>query len=451
MPSPTQGKPLTLQYVPMGARIVVHLRPADLWEPGSAGEEFRACLGPLVIWLDSQIKSLCLVEPSRIEEVLFALIPASRETFDVAAVVRTRHDVKRSELLNKINGELVDQPRPHYVTDKTAYLLPDVRTIAIAPRELAGSMLESVNGGGVTSEGIQALLPRTDRDRHFTLLAELQDIQLGVEFLAPANARNILTGVVDFLGENVETIAATIHLGDVDEERDLFTQLLVRNRVTRSPPHLRDDLQKQLSQLPTEMLQVVNRTNPRKLGEKKIVGRFPIMTKVVEQSSVFEVSRRLVSLECRLPERAGPNLALGALLTWNQTTLPEYGRSLTISSTAGASPSSLPGTIAERLQKKIDVEFRDDFLHVAIAFIGEETGVEFKLDGAGMKRAGITQNEKQKFALEQAPAIAILDRILTPRKLVLIVDEQKKIATITGAEEAADKKLRPFPLKSSIE
>lgn len=451
VPSPTRGKPLSLQYVPMGARIVVHLRPADLWEPGSSGEEFRACLGPLGIWLESQINTFCLVEPAKIEEVLFGLIPASRETFDVAAVVRTRHDVKRSELLNKINGELVDQPRPHYLTDKTAYLLPDARTIAIAPRELASSMLESVDGGGVTSEGIQALLARTDRDRHFTLLAELEDVRIGVDSLAPANARSLLNAVVDFFGENVETVAATFHLGDPDEERDLFAQVLVRNRVTRSPPHLRDDLQKQLSRLPTEMLQVVNRTNPRKLGEKRIVGRFPIMTKVVEQSSVFEVNRRLVSLECRLPERAGPNLALGALLTWNQTTLPEYGRSPTISSTAGASPSTLPGTIAERLQKKIDVEFRDDFLYVAIDFIGEETGVEFKLDGAGMKRAGITQNEKQKFTLEKTPAIAILDRILTPRKLVLIVDEQKKVATITGAEEAADKKLQPFPLKSAGE
>lgn len=445
--SPTHGRPLSLRYVPMEARIVIHLRPADLWKPEGAGAEWRACLGPLGDWMETQLKSRCLVEPTTIDEALFALIPASRETFDVATVVRTTREFKRSEILDKIGGDLVDRPVEHYVSGDSAYLLADSRTIAIAPRELAESMLEST-GNATASEGLQALLPRTDRDRHFTLVAEWEDVQLGMNGLVPSLVRPLADGVVDFFGEHVETIAASVHLGEASTERDLFIQVLARNRLSRSPPHLRDDLRKQLAQLPATVLALVQRTNPRTVGEKKLVGRLPVMMKVVAESAVLNVERRIVSLECHLPERAGPNLALASHLAWAQTTRPVEDRP-SPSGRGDAPESGAAAAIAERLNKPIDVDFRDDFLYVAIEYIGDEIGVTFQLDGQGMKRAGVTQNEKQKFAMRSAPAIAVLDRILTPRKLVLIVDEQKKSATITSAEEAADRKLSPFPLATS--
>ena len=87
----------------------------------SSAEEVRACLGPLGVWLESTIKSRCLLEPADIDEVLFALIPISREAFDVAVVVRSKNDLKRSELIDKFDGELVDKPRLHYVGAERAW------------------------------------------------------------------------------------------------------------------------------------------------------------------------------------------------------------------------------------------------------------------------------------------------------------------------------------------
>ncbi|HTI50646.1 MAG TPA: hypothetical protein VL475_06840, partial [Planctomycetaceae bacterium] len=418
--SRTHGPPLTLQFVPMGARIVIHLRPADLWQRGGPGEEFRLCLGPLGTWVDEQMRTRCLLDPAQIEEALIALIPVSREAFDVALVVRSVEPIRRSELIEKLDGELVDQPRPHYLTANKAYLLHDARTFAVAPREMTESLLESAEGSGVTSQGIQALLEKTDRNRHFTLVAELEDVRNGVKSLAPSNAHALLNAVVDFFGDEAETIAWSFHLGDASSGRDLFLEVVVRNRPTRSPPHLRDDLHKKLAAVPDEILEIVRRADPPEPGEKKIVGRFPRMIKVLEQAAEINIGKRDVSIQWELPERAAPNLALGARLTWNQTTLPDFGKS----PPAPEKPTdrtSLPDTIAERLQKPIDVDFRDEFLYAAVEFVGEEIGVAFKLDGPGMKRVGTTQNEKQKLTLAQTPARTILDRMLTPRKLVLIV------------------------------
>src|SRR5262245_27025247 len=444
-------EPISLVLVPEGARIVIHLRPADLWQTGGSLEEFRACLGPVGVWLENTIKTRCLLEPAKIEEVLFALIPISRDEFDVAYVVRTKSDMKKSELIDKFDGELIDQPRQHYIGPERAWLILDARTFASAPKSMADSFVQSASGASVTSEGIQALLARTDRKKHFTLVCELEDVRLGSKNLAPDNAQKLLEGILDFLGDDVETIAWSLHLGDAENSSNLASDLLVRNRLTRSPPKLEADLKKKLAGLPAEILRIVQKTGPRKIGEKKIVGRYPAMTKVVQDLTHFNNSNRLVTMQVELPERAGPNLALGTLLAWNQTTLPDYGKTKSVPASPGTAETKLPDKIADRLKKKISVEFRRTPLEDAIAAVGEEAGVSIKIDGPGIKEVGVTQNQPQTFAMENIAASAVLHRLLiqgttssmfTKGALVLIVDEEQNSATVTGIAPAEIKKLK---------
>src|SRR5262249_41843155 len=146
------------------------------------------------------------------------------------------------------------------------------------------------------------------------------------------------------------------------------SELLVRNRTTRSPPNLREDLSRKFAALPADVLKLVYRTNPRKVGEGKLIGRLPIMLKVAERSTESVATGRTVSMRCILPERAGPNLALSTLLTWNQTTLPGFGKESSQPPSPSTTAAAGGGTIAQRLRKKLDVEFRDDFLYAAVQF-----------------------------------------------------------------------------------
>jgi hypothetical protein len=448
-------EPISLVLIPEGARIVIHLRPADLWQTGGSAEEFRACLGPVGVWLENTIKTRCLLDPAKIEEVLFALIPISRDEFDVAYVVRTKSDMKKSELIDKFDGELIDQPRQHYIGPERAWLILDARTFASAPKGMADSFVQSAGGASVTSEGIQALLAKTDRKKHFTLLCELEDVRLGSKNLAPDNAQKLLEGILDFLGDDVETIAWSLHLGDAESSKNLVSDLLVRNRLTRSPPKLEADLKKKLAGLPAEVLNIAQKTDPKKIGDKKIVGRYPAMTKVVQELTHFNNSHRLVTMQVELPERAGPNLALGTLLAWNQTTLPDYGKTKSAPASPATVETKLPDKFAERLKKKITVEFRRTPLEDAIATVAEEAGVTIKIDGPGLKEVGVTQNVPQTFAMENVAASAVLHRLLIqgttssmfPKgALVLIVDEEKNTGTVTGIAPAEIKKLKTFPL-----
>jgi hypothetical protein len=446
--SPTKGKPITLHLVPMGTRLLVHLRPAVLWETGGTPEEFKACLGPLGTWLEAAIKQECLLAPQRIDEALFAFIPTSRDTFAISVVVRTSEDTRKSELLEKFDGELDDSlERPCYVKGDRAFLILDPRTFALSPQSMAADMVDAVKNPGLPSDGVEALLSQSDRERHFTIVFQMEDLRLGAKTLVPQNALQLLNSTLDWMGDDVEAALWSFHLPR-DYGEGFFSEIIVRNKLTKTTATLQKDLSERLAATPAAIRDLAYQIDPAtmKLGEAKVVGRFPVMTKMAAAGTHFDTGNRYVSLQTALPERAAPNLALGALLTWNQTTLPGFGKSTSGSPAAPKAQSKLPDTIAERLQKVISVEFRRQFLYAAVDEISNEIGVQFKIEGNDLKMVGVTQNVYQTFKLDNVPATAVLHRMLYAEKLCLVVDEANKIAIITSKQAAADKKLTPFPL-----
>ena len=447
--SPTQGPPLKLRYVPLGTRMVIHLRPSELWADTDAADEFRACLGPLVPAVEQRLGELALFPAAQLESVLLAFIPKSRDAFEIAVVARTVSDFKRSEVLEKINGELVNSPRPHFVGPARVFLVPDNRTVASAPKEMAETFLEAADRPLDASEGLETVLSRTDALHQLTVVAEVEDLRNGVDTLVPERARKLLTGVVDFLGDNVETVGWSFHLGGKGDETRFFNEFVVRNQTTRSAGNLARDLKKKVESWPREMLDLVEKIRPETQGHGKVVGRFPAMTQVVSESLWESHTQRLVTFRADLPSLAAPNLAAGALLTWDYASRPGFG-------TGPAGSPGAPGagknlTIAERLRKPISVDFRNEFLFKALEFIEGEIGVKIKTDGPGMQRVGVTQNMRQDLKFENTPASEILfvmlDKNLKERELCLWIDEANGQAVVTSRVVAEEQKRPIFPLQ----
>ena len=446
---PTQGPPLKLKFIPLGARLVIHLRPAELWADTDLADEFRACLGPLIPALESRLQELSLFRPAELESVLLAFIPKSRDEFEIAVVARTVADFKRSLILEKINGELVNSPKPHFVGPQRVFLVPDNRTVASAPRGMVETFLEATDRPLDSSEGLETILARSDSLRHFTVVAELEDLRNGIDTLVPPRARRLLTGVVDFLGDNVETVGWSFHLGEAAEESRVFNEVVVRNQTTRSAGNLARDLRKQLDNWPREMLDLVRMMRPETTGHARIVGRFPAMTQVVAESVRENHTQRLVTFRSDLPALAAPNLAAGSLLAWDYATRPGMGKGGT-----GTPAETGPGrnlSIAERLRKPISVDFRNEFLFKALEFIEGEIGVKIKTDGPGMQRVGVTQNMRQDLQLDNTPAsevlFIILEKNLKDRELCLWIDETNSQVVVTSRVVAEEQKRPIFPLR----
>jgi predicted Zn finger-like uncharacterized protein len=443
MASPTKGEPILLEMVPAGPRVILHLRPADLWEPEQLREDFRLCLGPFGQFLEAQIKALCLRPPQDIEEVLFAWIPGQRGTPpDLTTIVRLKQEAKKSELLEALGGERIETyGRPVYVNNDRAALILDLKTYALGPASMAEEMVSSVGGQNPLPAGVEDLIRKTDRTRHITLLFEPTAVLIDKEFLAPTNAQTLLTECMDWFGDDAETVMWSMHL---DPDR-FFSEVLIRSMSGIRPATLEERMKDKLNHLGNELLAAVKFMQPAEVGKRQVIGRVPAMAKVYAMATLSAHDGRHVRFVTPLPGKAAPNLAVGTLLTWFESTQTDFTRKL--APTPSAAPTSLPKTVAERLKQKLDIDFRRTPLQEAFAYIADETKVTIDIDGDALKLSGYTQNMPQTFKLDKAPATQAIQEILKNYdKMCIVVDETKGQVTVSTYPVAEQKGLTPFKL-----
>ncbi len=441
--SPTRGGPIKLLYVPSGARMVVNVHPEELWQAGSMGEEFRDCLGAGInSWIEKMLKEICLFEPVEIEEALICLLLGERGTPpEVAAVVRLVEEHQPADLILKFQAERDESfgHRALYLNDEHVFIILDQKTFVVAPRNSASQMVDALTTPQATDTDIEEIINQTDRDRHLTVIFEPLDLQNFQDVLVPPKARSLLNMFVDWFGEDVSTVVWSLHLGN----ETFHSEMLLRTQNVSRPRTVRQEFRNKLDALPHDVLAAVEKMNPAKLGPRQIIGRFPAMVYGYSESTLEEIGRRYVRLITVLPERAAPNLAAGLVLTWIESLRTDFSKS----TPTGPTGTQLPDRIADRLKRKIEIDFRNTPLYAAFDYIGTETRVQFKVNGDALKVAGMTQNMTQNQKLGVVPALKAIQAIISQYKMegmCIVVDEQAKLVTVTTVSACVEQGLKPF-------
>jgi hypothetical protein len=448
---PTNGKPIDLFWIPSGARIVINLRPAELWSAGAKGQgEFIATLGPIGKWMETTMLEFLKAKPEEIEELLICVLPGQRGAPpDYAAVVRRKsdHKFKKSDLIEGL-APVETGPVKYYANDKWALVLqPDLVTYAIAPVSLASEMVKAGTETNPTATEIEDLLPFTDRSLDFTIVFVPTLLSTHGEVLVPPNVQPLLESIRLWISSNdeVESAAWSFHLTD----QKFYSQVLLRNRNSGNrgmvKPHLlAKSFQAQLAETPQQVLELIRMMNPKQLGPRKVIGRLPAMVKVVQLGTKFQTDKQLVSLVYDGPERAAPNLALGALLAWDESTRTNFSAS----SAGGTNLASGRKPLKDLLKVKIEIDFRREPLVNAFDFIAGEAKFDIIVDGDGLKSAGYTKNMPQTFKGEGMTASAALAKIQSAYdKMCFVVDEEKRLVTVTVLEKAKAQNLKVTVLK----
>lgn len=441
--------PIRLDMVPAGVSIVINVRPDALWAEESPGEELRFCLGPLGEWAGKQIKTLCRFPPEEIEEAMICLMLGQRgEPPEVAVVLRLKEAQKPSTLLEKFPGPRSDDySYPVYLGETHCYLRgSDAKTVAIGPLDRVEEMASAVRQPAVTSTGIEQILPLTSRDKLLTVVFEPRDARNFQEVLVSETVSPVFNLVLDwFDDEEIETVAWSI---DIDRKGDEFeSEILLRNHHSHNsivtPGRLERSVQKRLGSLPVEMMYAVEKMRPKQVGAYRLISRFPALMSAYVFGTVTAVGDRHVQLRTRLPERAAPNIALAALLTWDESTRTDFSAAVPRRVVPG---KTLPETVAGRLGIKIEVDFRRTPLQEAVKFVGEEIQVPFEIDGDALKLSGYTKNMPQTMTKADS-AKAVLNEIMKKYKgMVIVVDEGKKRITLMTQAVAEKLGLKPFPV-----
>ncbi len=443
------ARPIRLDMVPAGVSIVINVRPDALWAEQSPGEELRFCLGPLGEWAGKQIKTLCRFPPEEIEEAMICLMLGQRgDPPEVAVVLRLKEAQKPSTLLEKFPGPRSDDySYPVYLGETHCYLRgSDAKTVAIGPLDRVEEMVSAVRQPAVTSTGIEQILPLTSRDKLLTVVFEPRDARNFQEVLVSETVSPVFNLVLDwFDDEEIETVAWSI---DIDRKGDEFeSEILLRNHHSHNsivtPGRLERSVQKRLGSLPVELMHAVEKMRPKQVGAYRLISRFPALMSAYVFGTVTAVGDRHVQLRTRLPERAAPNIALAALLTWDESTRTDFTAAVPQRVAPG---KTLPETVAGRLGIKIEVDFRRTPLQEALKFVGEEIQVPFEIDGDALKLSGYTKNMPQTMTKADS-AKAVLREIMKKYKgMVIVVDEGKKRITLMTQPVAEKMGLKPFPV-----
>lgn len=438
--SPTKGGPLSLAYMPSGTRLVVHLRPAELWSDEWRFQELRACLGPIAGWIEQSLTEQCLYPPAEIKQVTFCWILGGRGSEPVlSTLVEMREPIKKSEWLQKSSGIRSDDYRiPVYFSNEQVYLLSDDQKVfARGPSSLVDEMVEAAQFPNPTATGIEEILNETDSDRHVTVVFQPADLEIHMENLVAENVRPVMLGLLDWFGADVESAAWSMHFGS-----DMFSEIVMRNSTVSTPARLQRTMRRQLDVLPEEMYASIVKMNPTEIGKRKLIGRFPAMLNAVRHGTRAGIGSRYVQLTTVLDERAAPNLAIGTLLAWDESTRTDFTRDVNVAS--ANQPGDKPKSISERLAKKIDIDFRRTPLQEAIDYIATETGVPFEINGDALKLSGYTKNMPQTFNMGMASGVDALKKILSGYdKMCVVYDEKNNQAILTTIPVAQAEGLKP--------
>ena len=298
-------------------------------------------------------------------------------------------------------------------------------------------------------DGIDALVQETDADRHLTMIFDPRNAIRHRDTTFPEVTWPMIDHFARFFNdEEIETVLWSFHLGD----SDFFSEILMRNRTIIKEHSLVKEMRRKLSAAPYDIWHMVERMNPQQIGPRKLIGRFPAMTQVFARSTIGAVGmnddgrpNRYVQLVTTVNERAAPNLALGALLTWDESTRTDFTRTTEPNQPAGG--TDLPDLVADRLKLKVEVEFSRTPLQEAFAFIAEECKTAVQIDGDALKDKGYTKNMPQTFAMTSSGLEVIKKIVGNYDSMCLVIQEDQKNFLITTESFAKAKGQTVFPLK----
>ena len=247
-----------------------------------------------------------------------------------------------------------------------------------------------------------------------------------------------------FNDEEVETVAWSMHFGD----KKFHSELMMRNQTIVMEHLLQAEMRKKLKQLPFDQVSMVERMNPGIIGPRKVIGRFPAMTQVFAMSTTAGTGTRYAQLTTELPERAAPNLALGGLLAWDESTRTDFNTAVKQVKPEETGPK-LPDLVVDRLKKVIDVEFVRTPLQDAFAYIADECKVDHYIDGDALKLSAYTKNMTQDYVANGSGLDAIKYLVTRPingqpNALCIVIQQDQKRFLLTTKPVAKESGLKIY-------
>jgi len=437
---PTAGSQPTLRYLPAGSQLMLLARPADLLATAD---------GPLLLKAGDAALARAVAELERLLGQPLAEIEQLQIGWQADAdglpllgiwARGLKPAVSDSESSATEGTAAVEQ------VDGWARWRPPAaagREVVVASPSLIEPLIAAADAPGQLPRSMRPLVPVLDDQRQLTLFGSPHYFVHDGRSLLPPAMLPLLEPLEKLVGADCPAVAVSLHLDD-----RTYVELDAVSPAVGSARGLERQVEQGLAALADAVEEVISKRSLAAYG-KRLVMRLPSLLRLLERQLRVGIEHRdLIIANSYLPQFAGHNIAAAATVLLEQVAAdPEGGTP----APAAAAPAAPTQTLAQRLQRPVDIAFARDTLETAIQLLVEESGIPIEIAGGDLELEGITKN--QSFGLEQrgVPAEKVLLTILQKSdggagKLVYIVrQEQGREQIVVTTRKAAAKRGDTLP------
>lgn len=376
--SPTSGPPITLEYVPLGTQVILHLRPGEL-VAHPEGEKILAALGTWGEWTVGQIEEFTGAKLAEIETLLVAL---HRGDDGWNCTLRATFAEPRSN--------------PQADTEGRATFLPAAgqgRLLVSCPSEIAAELKEQDDAPTILARDLERLLARTDRNRSVTLLMPGKFLDTEGKELFIDGGEKLITAFDALVPETASAVMLSV------DWREHFFCELGATIVQNAPAHRFNAKFAEQLAAAEELLAKSLESNPPHPYGKAVEERLPAMLRAMSDYTRVSQDDRIALVRCYLPISAGHNLLLASRLRLSDA-VPVADTTEPVLSTA------------ERLRQLTALAFPKETLENALEMLANDAEIPIRIAGRDLQLEGITKNQTFAIDLRDRPAEEVLVEVL---------------------------------------
>jgi hypothetical protein len=427
--SPTQGSPLSFEYVPPGGQVFLVARPADMLATAEGPRVFDA-LGPDFAALRSGWERQSGVKLEDVEQAIVVLFANNGMMPRTAVVVRLREPAE-------LPLAAWDQPQltgegdmAYYVGKSWSYYVPasEAGRVFVMGTEADIQQAAQYQGAAPALRREMAqLLESSDASRHVSVLFAPKFLAGDGKPLFAGSREKMLDPIERFLGDDTQAAMLSIHL-----EGLLFVELRAIGSLSRKPAELAGDLRDRLESMPQSVEDYLVDLNPPPYWKRLSLRYKPMVTAMHRQARVGDEDDQAV-VNSVLPLAAAHNLVLATELAINSAA--GGGETVVVSS-----GPPMPKTMEEVLESKISISFDQDSLEFAMQNVVNVVKEEYpklpfdfaiKILGDDLKLDGITRNQQIRDFNQKDASVADV--------LVALVRKANPVTTVKDPSELDQK------------
>lgn len=431
--TPTQGRPLDLEFVPAGIRVLIAIRLSDL-ENNEDGQLWLRALGPSYETAIEEWQDRIGVAPEQIEQLVIGFHDNAGGRPRASFRIRLNTPIPLATLQEAWGGEVGEPPTDtaliHWQGDQGLSFIAEKISVPSSDQE-GGANVESVSlfvaadqadiDDVLATDGapprlrqeLGQLLRYSDRDRHLSIFALPNTLfnDEGRQLFGP-HSESIVEPLDELIGDGVGAVSLSAHLDNA-----FYLETMLKGTLDVEPSQLAEDLQSRVSQLGGSFSEFVFSLSTNPYWDR-VRMKFANWMSMLSSNARYGVENRVVIANCWLPKPAAHNLTLATELA-----LASTGGGTGPIDPAPMNPTdSVPQTIEELLQKKIDIEIPKNDLVLIVDELRETIrekyrGLPFEFDirlmGNDLQLQGITQNlSVSDFSMLDRPIHEVLTGLL---------------------------------------